>query len=343
MGIKIDSKESLMHKTDYFEEKLFEIKDEEDFIKLFQSGEIVNQGNGILSLLEQMKVEKDMFVDMLYNSPLNGTARDSIRRKVDNWINGRTRIKRENLFEIAILFDMDIDAAEHFFCEVIAEKWIHYRNVNDVIFYFSIVNKYTLNDVNWLINGVKKIGVKRYHTFLTSFVKDNIGGFQKEKSRKPEEVLEFIEQNIMLFSESKNTLKRCITKVLSTDNNYIKANKKFNLKKWANLLVQSEIGLDDEKAVKRARSLMNQLNKYMKSILEIPRDLFLKCLLISGANDIDTVNIILDECGFCKLYARNQYDMIIMESIIDSIDGYAYDKFIELNEVWSKYIILEDK
>lgn len=96
---------------------------------------------------------KEMLVDgLMSNTP--SANRDSLDKKVRNWLNGRTySISKQDAFEVSRIFRLDLDQTDAFLKQVTGEG-IHWRDPEEIVWGYSIVNELSYAQTQALLDRV---------------------------------------------------------------------------------------------------------------------------------------------------------------------------------------------
>jgi len=66
------------------------------------------------SIMEQKGIGRNELIQLILKSPFNTAKRDSVRRRVDNWLNDIRGINRDMAFQLCILLELNYDEAREF-------------------------------------------------------------------------------------------------------------------------------------------------------------------------------------------------------------------------------------
>ena len=131
---------------------LFSSISEETLATTVNQNKFINFGEAFREFMLSHYLTKNDVISSLVSSPFEKTAHDSIRKNVENWLHNRHKMSRETAFHLCILLNMSIDESMNFFSRVLGEKWVHYRNIKDVIYDFCIRYSYSIDVAHALVH-----------------------------------------------------------------------------------------------------------------------------------------------------------------------------------------------
>ena len=104
----------------------------------------------ILKFYSHSENPKTMLVDGLMS--ITPTAnRDSVDKKVRNWLSGRTgSVSKQDAFILSRVLDLDLDKTDVFLKQVTGEG-IHWRNPEDIVWSYGISHSYTYQQIAQLL------------------------------------------------------------------------------------------------------------------------------------------------------------------------------------------------
>ena len=333
--------------TEMMVEDMFKAETERGFQNIIENREFVNFGREFQILLESKCISKKDLIHLLSTSPFEKSNEDSIRKKIDNWLENRNRLERNTAFQICILLKLSVEESKKFFYKSLGEKWVHYRNISDVIYDFCIRNHYSILTASSLMKE-----------FVDTFSSDNAQIEQTvyiklqyeqtvlcaEENEKIQKMRLFLYNNIDYFNQFRNTLYQYFVSKLLQPNQFCsdgliskrKGDSCIDTGVLAETLIETETRYWNVDEIKAQKSLRVLLDSYVKGQKEVPRDIFIKCMLICGIDDVDTLNYILLDCGLNELYPRNKFDAWIYDSLIHSDEKLAYYRLIDTFEIYNK-------
>lgn len=274
------------------------------------------------SIMEQKGIGRNELIQLILKSPFNTAKRDSVRRRVDNWLNDIRGINRDMAFQLCILLELNYDEAREFIIST-NHPWVHYRNYKDLIYDFSIRNKMDIQSVYNLAVGYSGRGInnnnnnnmgtvnirEEYEEQIEIGNLDNINEFRNFLEANWDEFGSIRKFTTETFCESVNTF--CEEDVSFDD------------------LAKALIGTfqfcgydyydnEGEKALRRAReSLAVRLRSCYNGESDVPREIIVAVLLAAYPAKIteEDINAILYDCGYHKLSARLIFDALVLDAI----------------------------
>ena len=104
-------------------------------------GDFRTLGDILRSVFGPDQTKKAIVDGLCVNHP--EASRDSVDRKVRNWLNGRTQsVSKTDAFELALMAGLSLEAADLFLKQVTGEG-IHWRNVEDVLWSYALYHQYS--------------------------------------------------------------------------------------------------------------------------------------------------------------------------------------------------------
>lgn len=300
-----------------FADNLREISGQEDFEKILTEG--------------------------LYNIKLKesdgAVQRDSIRRKVHNWVSGKNfPTDREEVFQICFAMRFGLEQSESLLIRL-TEQGIHYRNAKESIFAYCL--KYHLtyeNAVRMAEQFVSRKNKKEdYNDPVTQMMKEEF-----QKIRGEEDLFAFIMNHRMQMGNSHNTAYSYFEKMLSVlSGEAMEEEEKYSMEYIAENYLRLNVPVDKktagysnaQKVIKKywpgARNI-----KAMKSRSEdVNRKTLLLLYIVTGGiiddeyteldeEYLDTVeflemhcrkmNQMLRDCGMSRMDPRNMFDYLVL-------------------------------
>lgn len=114
---------------------------------------------------------KSVLVDGLcYNHP--DASRDSIDKKVRNWLNGRTQtVAKRDAFELAQILKLDLEQTDLFLKQVTGEG-IHWRDPSEIVWGYSIAQGLSYSDTIRLLRKASGFGADGSAANMTSYTEE---------------------------------------------------------------------------------------------------------------------------------------------------------------------------
>lgn len=279
------------------------LEDGEDIYNYLQSDEYFKNFKNQLSLMiEEKEIDKKELQKKLGRVNLN------------NWLNGKVVPNRANLIKICFALKCSQEESDLLISKFAGEQKLNPDDLDDAVYLFCLILDISYEDVplylkakDALVEGNQELSnydIKNKESFI-KYISSKLANYESNKDKKIKVlkyVMEHPKMNMGLEYSSKG-ITRPIAEFMYGEK-------------------------DSQKA-------MDRLQKMLKGKLPIRKDEFIRIIIACGycgveaiensGNEvsifscIDEINNKLEEAGFYKLYARNQYDCIYISAAIQTV------------------------
>lgn len=140
-----------------------------------------------------------------------GAVRDSVDRKVRNWLSGRTgTVSKQDAFLLSRVLKLDLEGTDTFLRQVTGEG-IHWRNPEDIVWGYGIMHDLPYGQILDLLERAKAVtasGKGRKHGDPKHYTADVKAKLQPTLHRSEEELLLFLQQQAQTLGTFHNTAYR---------------------------------------------------------------------------------------------------------------------------------------
>ena len=146
--------ENMTKTTQKMYDQAIHIHSVQEALNVLENGNFRTLGDVLRSCAGQEN-PKDMLVEgLLKNHP--GSKRDSISRKVRNWLTGRTlSVEKTEGFELAQIMGLTLNQTDEFLRMALGEG-IHWRQPEEIVWSYSIQNQMNYSDTCCLLKQLQK-------------------------------------------------------------------------------------------------------------------------------------------------------------------------------------------
>ena len=257
---------------------------------------------------------------------------DSLRRKIDNWLKGKTSANtRDQLIRICFALEMDLDNAQNFIATV-GEGGLHYRNPVELTWLFGLRNHLDYNRVLGLQRMVACVRIGGEGTTANIMEEFN-------QVRTVDEFALFISRNARSLGHLHNTAYRHFRRLLSiltgpaeSPNGVVEETYTVRdvVRLYLSMPGQTERGSGGVLTSILSRHWPDErlISRILTRQIDVPRKVLTLLFLVTdggddSASDSDDpaelfadrfrrLNQLLEECGFCQLDPRNTFDWLAL-------------------------------
>lgn len=302
---------------------------------------------------------------LLYDEHPENMKRDSIRRKVRNWMkNKNLPSAREEIFQICFVLDLDEFHADHLMKRLI-DQGIHYRNSREMIYAYCLKHKLGYENALKLVSDFENQSknTESSQEPITQIFKMQLEGIQAE-----EDLISFMLDHAQSLGSSRNTAYEYFCKMLSLlSGEDGPENEFFSLESIADSYLRMNMPTD--KKTSSYSAIQKIIKKYwpgsrnikaMKSrSQEVSRKVLLLLYIVTGGvwdneyNELDEeyidsadfleahcrrMNRMLTDCGMNKIDPRNAFDYLILFSLRPEDDSFMSDRMAEIvQEIFGEF------
>jgi len=323
----------------------------------------IRKFNEVLALFAQNKIpEGKNLVSFLTDKLCEYTPdsiRDSVRRKISNWVNGISEPEnREDWIKICFALELDDESAQKFMKHS-TEGGFHLRNPREITFLYCLRKNARRDypEACALIESVNADGVKaperdesqEAFTF-TQLVSDSFNAVHDDNSFK-KFCLENLENFGHLHNTAYNYFKQYFSLLTSPDTLYSEADKKISIEQAVDDYLRMKIPMDrstkrynalqkviknfwpDATAITRILNRTNDVTRKLMLLLYVvtegvsstdENDLYMEDLTAEEAlvENVTFLNLRLNSWGMSALDPRNPFDWLILYSLrVDEEDA----------------------
>lgn len=278
------------------------LEDGEDIYNYLQSEEYFKNFKNQLSLMiEEKNIDKKELQKKLGRVNLN------------NWLNGKVIPNRNNLIKICFALKCNQEESDLLISKFAGEQKLNPDDLDDAVYLFCLILDIPYEDAPLYMEAKEALveGDKTLSTYEIQY-KDNF--------------IKYISSKLTNYESNKEKKIKVLKDVM--EHPKMNLGYEFSSKGITRPIAEFMYGEKD------SQKAMDRLQKMLKGKLPIRKDEFIRIIIACGycgvdaiANDpeasiftcIDEINEKLEEAGFYKLYARNQYDCIYISAAIQTV------------------------
>lgn len=294
---------------------------------------------------------------LLYDEHPELVKKDSIRRKIRNWMNNKNLpSSREEIFQICFVLELD-EFSSDLLMKRLVDQGIHYRDSREMIYAYCLKHRLGYANALRLVSDFKNRGGSEGGSSepMTQIFKLGLQEIHAE-----EDLISFMLSHSQNLGSRRNTAYEYFCRMLSLlSDDDISEDEIFSMEYIADSYLRMNMPLD--KKTSGYSTIQKTIKKYwpgsrsikaMKSRSEeVNRKVLLLLYLVTGGvwenkyNELDEeyiepaefleahckrMNHMLTECGMAKIDPRNAFDYLILFSLRPEGDSFMSDRMAEI-------------
>ena len=283
--------------------------------------------------------------------------RDSIRRKVRSWMNGKNMpTEREDVFQICFALELDQTQSDRMLT-MLMEQGIHYRNPREMIYAYCLRYRlgysYARNLAEQFLQKTPEAGTNREP--VTQLIRQKFQSFQAE-----EDLFSFILRHQSSLGTQHNTAYSYFCKMLSLlTGESIEGEDCYSMEYVAENYLRLNVPLekktgnysDIQKIVKKYWPGVRSIKAMKARSEDVSRKTLLLLYLVTGGvwekeyDELDEayiqpkeflethcqrMNQMLSECGMCRIDPRNVFDYLVLYCLRPEDELFMSDRMAAL-------------
>ena len=236
--------------------------------------------------------------NLLYESSVEGTKRDSIAHKVRDWLKKKTiSIDRESVIQLAFALKLDIIEAEEMLCRLSNESF-HRRDPKDIVYIFAMEHQMTYVEALNLLDRMLPLYEANKSPAQNQDIekiKQRIDQIQDNEDLKNFLINEALKLGVQFSLRDNQTAKHDNTYIINELCKYCRVSDESKLSKKLNDLLCKSSGAYLEEDVDRIRDKVDSWLRKKKT--SIDRDSVLQLAFALNLNLTDTEEMLCSLCG----------------------------------------------
>ncbi len=311
-----------------------------DFIIEMNSKNIFLEG--ILKRFDELKIKYDKdpkIIISILNDKFKSVLGKELPRTIKEWVKGTPPgvTNRINLYDVCFALTMNIQETSEFFIKYYLNIPFNYKNKEDAIFFYCILNKKEYTMVNKFLkessefvendNNVDTVEIFKNIKSINDdekfikYLKENCISKEYQYERARSHIKELV-KDVKEITDSKND-SDMIRKIFNIDYQALKKEKfiKNNLmpSKFVNSLPTDQDinqiieGKKTYDIIRKTLVILKFISMYYDMSFDAKTDAELQKQIEEYFNDFeDELNMLLVDCGFPPIYYRNPFDAIML-------------------------------
>ena len=282
---------------------------------------------------------------------------DSIRKKVSNWMSGRSiPADRSEIFQICFALKLNLEQSETML-RMLDEQGIHYRSPEEVVFAYGLQTGMTYAQCRQLAGELNtgKAAEKNDASPATQVIRQDFLQIRGE-----EDFFSFLLRHRADLGNSHNTAYRYFCEMLSLlTGEALEGEEQYSMEAVADTYLRMNVPLDKKTA--QYSDIQKMVKKYWPSARSIKamksrseevnrKTLLLLYLVTGGLSDMEydeldenyiqhreflethcrRMNQMLDECGMCRIDPRNVFDYLLLYCLRPEDELFMSERMSEL-------------